>query len=370
MMNKGKELTTQQNAVGFAIPPDIVLQNAMVAAKALKDVISKKDKPVIINGEQYLEYEDLQTVGQFYGYTVKTGEAVFIEIDGVKGAKAHADLVDFKTGEIIGGAEAYCMRDEERWGTRPKYEWQGEGDNRKRIKIGDEIVPWFQLASMAQTRAGAKAFRNRLAWVVVLAGYKPTPAEEMTENTVSENVKERRTVDKTAHYCPVHNVNFFKKGRMKGYAHPIEGTDEWCNEPTEDDKKPPTIITPEGNRPMTGKDREAMREIVAKKEQALRDSEALYSDRGGTTPIASQSPQNEQGTALKPEVVETITAPARPVVEHTRCKNIGDFLNCCFKEFGLVKGKAIKEAGYARQEDISDAEQAYQNVKAGQEKAP
>ena len=32
---------------------------------------------------------------------------------------------------------------------------------------------------MAQTRAGAKAFRNILAWVVVLAGYKGTPAEEM-----------------------------------------------------------------------------------------------------------------------------------------------------------------------------------------------
>ncbi len=232
------KLAIRQAEVGFAIPPDIVLQNAMVAAKALKDVISKKEKPVIINGEQYLEYEDLQTLGQFYGYTVKTGDAVFVEIDGVKGAKAHADLVDFKTGEIIGGAEAYCMRDEERWGTRPKYEWQGEGEDRKRVKIGDEIVPWFQLASMAQTRAGAKAFRNRLAWVVVLAGYRPTPAEEMTENTVSEAVKERRTVDKSTHWCEVHGVNFFKKGRMKGYAHPIEGTDEWCNEPDEPPNQP------------------------------------------------------------------------------------------------------------------------------------
>ena len=32
---------------------------------------------------------------------------------------------------------------------------------------------------MAQTRACAKALRNVLAWVVVLAGYAPTPAEEM-----------------------------------------------------------------------------------------------------------------------------------------------------------------------------------------------
>jgi hypothetical protein len=45
--------------------------------------------------------------------------------------------------------------------------------------VGEVLVPWFQLASMAQTRAGAKALRNAFAWVVVLAGYQPTPAEEM-----------------------------------------------------------------------------------------------------------------------------------------------------------------------------------------------
>ena len=61
---------------------------------------------------------------------------------------------------IVGGAEAYCMRDEENWKEKP----------------------WFQLASMAQTRAGAKALRNVLAWVVVLAGYRPTPAEELTSS--------------------------------------------------------------------------------------------------------------------------------------------------------------------------------------------
>ena len=34
-----------------------------------------------------------------------------------------------------------------------------------------------------------------------------------------------------AHYCNEHKTPFFKKGAMKGYAHPIEGTDRWCNEP-------------------------------------------------------------------------------------------------------------------------------------------
>jgi len=227
-----QELTVRQAEVGIFLPPEIVLENAKTAARALADVISNKKKPVIMNGEQYLEFEDWQTCGQFYGYTVKTGDAVPVEVDGVKGAKAHADLIDIKTGMYLGGAEAYCMRDEEKWNTRPKYEWQGEGDSRKRVKVGDEVVPWFQLASMAQTRAGAKAFRNRLAWVVVLAGYRPTPAEEMTEGTVVPSVQDRRTVDKSEHYCSEHDCNFFKKGKMKSYAHPIGETSEWCHEHT------------------------------------------------------------------------------------------------------------------------------------------
>ncbi len=37
---------------------------------------------------------------------------------------------------------------------------------------------------MAQTRATSKAMRIPLSWVMVLAGYSPTPAEEMTEDMV------------------------------------------------------------------------------------------------------------------------------------------------------------------------------------------
>ena len=188
----GSELTTTNQEVGLSVPPAMVLGNAQIAAKALGEVLKNKPKPVIINKEQYLEYEDWQTLGQFYGYTVKTGAAEMVDIDGVKGAKASASLIDIHTGLFLGGAEAYCMRDEEKWGTRAKYEWQGSGNSSHRVKIGEESVPWFQLASMAQTRAGAKAFRNRLAWVVVMAGFKATPAEEIQgEHQTTTGQKQR-----------------------------------------------------------------------------------------------------------------------------------------------------------------------------------
>jgi len=203
--------------------PDAQLDMAIMAAKALGRVISQKKKPVIINGEQYLEFEDWQTLGQFDGVSVRTGDAELVEIDGIKGAKAKAYLVNNKTGEIIGGAEAYCMRDEEKWGIRPKYEYH---DN-KRVNVGNELVPWFQLASMAQTRAGSKALRNKEAWIAVLAGYKPTPAEEMTGN-------ETPTAE---HWCKEHNTAFFMRGKMKSFAHPIGDTGEWCHEHKEDPAK-------------------------------------------------------------------------------------------------------------------------------------
>ena len=37
----------------------------------------------------------------------------------------------------------------------------------------------------------------------------------------------------SGHYCTEHKTVFFKKGKMRGYAHPIGDTGEWCNEPEE-----------------------------------------------------------------------------------------------------------------------------------------
>ena len=163
-------MTEQNNAVVEYQPPinlqqqvpKEVLSQATTAAKALQDVIAKKPRKVIFNGEQYLEMEDWETLGRFYHLAVKTHDPDPVEVFGVQGFRAKATVIDTISGLQLGSAEAYCMRDEENWGTRK-----------------GKTVPMFQLASMAQTRAGAKALRNLLAWVAVLAGYRPTPAEEM-----------------------------------------------------------------------------------------------------------------------------------------------------------------------------------------------
>jgi len=188
-------------------PPDAVLLEAKKAAQALRDIISQKPKPVIMNGEQYLEFEDWQTVGRFYGITAREdGDPEFVNLNGVQGFKASAVAVD-RGGREIGRATAYCLNDEEKWRGRAKYAyvyvlksggtsvedpgadeiiWEDNPNKpgkkrpkKERQKVGDENVPLFQLSSMAQTRASAKALRNVLSWVVVLAGYRSTPAEEL-----------------------------------------------------------------------------------------------------------------------------------------------------------------------------------------------
>lgn len=144
-------------ALAVSRPPKVVLEEAKEAATALVELIkSKPDLTVKLNGNDYLKFEAWQTIGKFYGASPKVTETKYIEYGEVKGFEAKAVVIS-SSGLEVSGAEAMCMNDEPNWKKKPM----------------------FQLKSMAQTRASSKALRNVFAWVVVLAGYKPTPAEEM-----------------------------------------------------------------------------------------------------------------------------------------------------------------------------------------------
>lgn len=76
--------------------------------------------------------------------------------EGIGGWEARVHLVN-ANGVIVGAAEAECTWEEEAWQERPSN----------------------ALRSMAQTRAIGKAYRGVFAFVMALAGYSVTPAEEM-----------------------------------------------------------------------------------------------------------------------------------------------------------------------------------------------
>lgn len=153
------------NIPGLKRDPEAVLAEAQKAAAALKRVVDQKANPVKFNGKTYLDYNDWQTLGMFYGITAKVKAVRPISFDLDEDTKVtgfEADAVALRGGEEIGGVTAMCLSDEPNWRTKPL----------------------FQLSSMAQTRASAKALRSVLGGVVVLAGYEATPAEEMV--TVGE----------------------------------------------------------------------------------------------------------------------------------------------------------------------------------------
>lgn len=171
--------------------PDAIVAEAKQAADTLRRVIDGSDnKPVKFGDKEHLKHEHWEILGHFFGYCTKivSTEPVTLDVDGeiAHGFLAAAELLNERTGMVVGRAEAMCLDNEEMWGEVTAYEYQdvfnaaGVKVGRQKVEIGTKAKPLFQLRSMAQTRASAKAFRHKLAWVVVLAGYAATPADEMT----------------------------------------------------------------------------------------------------------------------------------------------------------------------------------------------
>ena len=147
--------------------PSQIVKNAMEAAKELQRIVNSRNKKLILQGKQYLFFEDWQTLGRFDRTTAKVIDTEELYQDN-KLIGFSAKAVAVKDGTEISAAEAECCFDEPNWKNKPR----------------------FQLKSMAQTRACAKALRNCLAFIAVLANYEPTPAEEMVGND-SHNQKSK-----------------------------------------------------------------------------------------------------------------------------------------------------------------------------------
>jgi hypothetical protein len=222
--------------------PNKVIEEAMVAAKVLQDIIEKKPDKIVFNKKTYLTFEDWQTLGRFWGYTVKEdGDPEPVTLGEAQGFKASSVGLDSQ-GVIRSRATAFCMNDEEKWSSRPKYAyvyvlkgggtsiddpgkdkiiWEdnpnkagGKRPKKERQLIGQEKVPMFQLASMAQTRSGAKALRNILSWVAVLAGYAPTPVEEMDGQIPPPEDQEQSRGPEPVHFA----------GAVVDFVYPVKNT--------------------------------------------------------------------------------------------------------------------------------------------------
>ena len=135
-------------------PAEIVVK-ATAVANALADVIRAKKLFAHIQGKDHVLVEGWQLLGSMLGVTAVCVATEPIE-DGFK-ATVEARTTD---GRVIGRADAVCTKTEKRG------PWKSADD--------------YARLSMAQTRATSKALKGPLGFIVSLAGYATTPAEEMT----------------------------------------------------------------------------------------------------------------------------------------------------------------------------------------------
>lgn len=136
-------------------PAEVILR-AKAHADALADVIKERGLYTIIQRKAYVHAEAWSLLGSQLGVFAVVESVDAVEVEGVAGFKATVKAVT-RHGEEVGRAVAYCMRDEATWKGRPIH----------------------ALAGMAETRATSRALKKPLGFIVQLAGYQATGAEEM-----------------------------------------------------------------------------------------------------------------------------------------------------------------------------------------------
>lgn len=127
-------------------------------ADELANIVRVKKLATSISGRDHVRVEGWTLLGSMLGvFPVTVWTREMRDDDGAqRGWEARVEART-RDGSIVGAAEAECMRSEKTWRGREDY----------------------ALRSMAQTRATSKALRQPLGFVMTLAGFDPTPAEEM-----------------------------------------------------------------------------------------------------------------------------------------------------------------------------------------------
>ncbi len=156
---ESRELTVQQPVrLAAALQPEDTIALATRMATALKDIVEKQRLFAVINGRKYPQVEAWMTIARMDNVVAReVPDGIVALEDG--SYEATVELIRLSDGMIVGRGSALCGTD------------------------GDE--PWHSKRpapakrSMAVTRATSRAFRQQYSWIMALAGYEPTPAEEM-----------------------------------------------------------------------------------------------------------------------------------------------------------------------------------------------
>jgi hypothetical protein len=151
------ELVPAGTLFGTDNPAEVVRRSTAIATE-LARLVRQQKLVVRIGQSEHVKVEGWTLLGSQVGvFAVVEWTRPVLDTDGNPiGWEARVEARTL-AGNVVSAAEAECLRDERTWQKRDDY----------------------ALRSMAQTRAVSKALRLVLGFVMQLAGFDPTPADEM-----------------------------------------------------------------------------------------------------------------------------------------------------------------------------------------------
>lgn len=146
----------------FDLDPKKMIAYAADMAAVLKEIIDKQKLFTDIKGKKHVKVEGWTTLGAMLGILPREVEVKEYPNGSYE---AKIELYSLKSGQVVGQASSICGIDETRWGHADKYARR----------------------SMSITRAVGKAYRLGFSWIMVLAGFDATPAEEIPPKQTKDN---------------------------------------------------------------------------------------------------------------------------------------------------------------------------------------
>lgn len=143
--------------------PALIIEEATDIANQLSDIIKSKKLYKAIGKKNHVFVEGWTTLGALLGVFPYPETSIRLDREDEIAYEATV-IVRTLSGLELSKGEAICSSKESNW------------------RNADE----YAIKSMATTRATSKALRIPLGWVMVLAGYSATPAEEMMGSGFSQ----------------------------------------------------------------------------------------------------------------------------------------------------------------------------------------
>ena len=154
------EKASSQALVFGTLDPEGVISKATLIANSLAPIVERAKLYSMIATKQgpkkYVKVEGWATMLAMLGIFPATEYSRLLDRPNEIAYESRVILRHI-SGVIVGAGEGICSSKESNWSGR------------------DE----FTIKSMSQTRAEGKAARLAFSWIISLAGYEPTPAEEM-----------------------------------------------------------------------------------------------------------------------------------------------------------------------------------------------